>query len=66
VLAYLERVVDEFRIPTLFVTHSHAEVRRVADWVVLVERGRLLGCGPPDQLLARPEHAVAAEEPLLE
>lgn len=66
VLAYLERVVDEFRIPTLFVTHSHAEVRRVADWVVLIEHGRLLGCGPPEQLLARPEHPVAADEWLSE
>jgi molybdate transport system ATP-binding protein len=55
VLAYLERVVSEWNVPTLFVTHAQAEVRRAADWVVLIERGRLLGCGPVDEVLVRPE-----------
>ena len=51
VLAYLERVVSEWNVPTLFVTHSQAEVRRAADWAVLIEHGRLLGCGPVDEVL---------------
>jgi molybdate transport system ATP-binding protein len=55
VLSYLERAVAEWNIPTLFVTHAQAEVRRAAQWVVLVEKGRLLGAGTPDDALSQPE-----------
>lgn len=51
VLAYLERVVSEWDIPTLFVTHEQDEVRRVADWVVRLERGRVLGAGPVNEMM---------------
>ncbi len=50
ILAYLERVVAEWDVPTLFVTHGQAEVRRAADWVVVVDRGRLVGSGTPDEV----------------
>ena len=55
VLSYLQRAVAEWNIPTLFVTHAQAEVRRAAQWVVLLEKGRLVGAGPPDEALSRPE-----------
>ena len=55
ILAYLERAVAEWDIPTLFVTHAQAEVRRAADWVVLLEKGRLLGSATPDAALSQPE-----------
>jgi molybdate transport system ATP-binding protein len=63
VLAYLERVASEWDIPTLFVTHSRADVRRAADRVVLIQRGRLLGCGPVDEAMAHfgTEAAAPAE-----
>lgn len=54
VLSYLERAVAEWNIPTLFVTHAQAEVRRAAQWVVLVEQGRLVGEGAPDDALGQP------------
>jgi ABC-type molybdate transport system ATPase subunit len=47
--------VAEWQIPTLFVTHAQAEVRRAAQWVVLLEKGRLVGTGAPDEALSRPE-----------
>ncbi len=55
ILAYLERVVAEWGIPTLFVTHSQAEVRRAAEWVVVLEKGRVVGTGAPDDALGQPE-----------
>jgi molybdate transport system ATP-binding protein len=61
VLSYLERVVSEWDIPTLFVTHAEADVRRAADCVILMERGRLLGHGPVDEVLARQEAAASLE-----
>jgi molybdate transport system ATP-binding protein len=55
ILAYLERVVAEWDIPTLFVTHSQAEVRRAAQWVVVLEKGRVIGTGVPEDALGQPE-----------
>jgi molybdate transport system ATP-binding protein len=55
VLSYLERAVAEWNIPTLFVTHAQAEVRRAAQWVILLEKGRLVGAGTPEDALSRPE-----------
>ena len=55
VLSYLERAVAEWNIPTLFVTHAQAEVRRAAQWVVLLEKGRLVGTGTPEDALSKPE-----------
>lgn len=55
VLAYLQRVVAEWEIPTLFVSHSQADVRRVADWVVVLEQGRVVGSAIPQVALAQPE-----------
>jgi molybdate transport system ATP-binding protein len=54
VLTYLERAVAEWNIPTLFVTHSQAEVRRAAAWVVIIDKGRLVCAGPPDEALGEP------------
>ena len=55
VLCYLERAVAEWNIPTLFITHAQAEVRRAAQWVVLLEKGRLVGTGTPEDALSQPE-----------
>jgi len=55
VLTYIERAVAEWGIPTLFVTHSQAEVRRSAAWVVLLEDGRTADVGTPEDALGRKE-----------
>jgi molybdate transport system ATP-binding protein len=55
VLTYLQRAVAEWDIPTLFVTHAQAEVRRAAQWVVVLEKGKLIGSGTPEEALSRPE-----------
>jgi molybdate transport system ATP-binding protein len=55
VLGYLERAVAEWKIPILFVTHAQAEVRRAAQWVVLLEKGRTVTCGPPEEALSQPQ-----------
>lgn len=55
ILAYLERVVAEWDLPALYVTHSQLEVRRAAEWVVVLGGGRLVGQGTPDDALTEPE-----------
>ncbi len=55
ILDYLQRAVAEWSVPTLFVTHEQAMVRRAAEWVVVVREGQLVAAGPPDEALGRPE-----------
>jgi molybdate transport system ATP-binding protein len=42
VLDYVEQVLREWRVPTLYVTHNAAEVARLARRVVRVEGGRVI------------------------
>jgi molybdate transport system ATP-binding protein len=51
ILTYFERVVSEWHVPTIYVSHNAAEVRRLADRVVAIEGGRVSACGTPDELL---------------
>jgi molybdate transport system ATP-binding protein len=47
ILPYLERVRDELAVPIVYVTHARDEVLRLADRVVLLERGRVKAAGDP-------------------
>ena len=49
VLEYVRRVVDEFRLPTLFVSHDQADVRRAADRVIVLDGGRVVDTAPVDE-----------------
>jgi molybdate transport system ATP-binding protein len=51
ILTYLERVVEEWHVPTIYVSHSLAEVRRLADRVIVLDQGRVGISGPADELL---------------
>ena len=52
VLPWLERLRDQLKIPMLYVTHSLDEVARLADTLVLLERGQVRACGPVAEVLA--------------
>jgi molybdate transport system ATP-binding protein len=45
ILPYLERLVRTTRIPMLYVSHSLDEVARLADRMVVIDRGRVLAEG---------------------
>ncbi len=55
ILPYLERLRDETRLPILYVSHSVAEIARLANTVVAIEAGRILCAGPASAVLAAPE-----------
>jgi molybdate transport system ATP-binding protein len=57
ILPYLERLRDEAEAPILYVSHSVAEVARLATTLVLLEEGRVLRAGPADEVLSDPEAA---------
>ncbi|MFP8968294.1 molybdenum ABC transporter ATP-binding protein [Pokkaliibacter sp. CJK22405] len=50
---YLEAICRDFQLPCLYVTHSVAEVARLADHLLLMEQGRCLDSGAAEQLMTR-------------
>ena len=54
ILPYLERVRDELGTPMLYVSHAADEVRRLADWVIVLDAGRVLRSGAPADVLEGP------------
>jgi len=53
ILPYIERLRDEVGIPMVYVSHSIAEVARLASSVVLIADGRVLAVGAPADVLGR-------------
>ncbi len=53
ILSYLERALAEWQIPTLFVSHDQADVRRLAQQVVVLEAGRVVTSGSLQSTLDR-------------
>ena len=49
---WLERIRDELGTPMLYVTHSVDEIARLADHVVVMNRGRIVSSGPTAQVFA--------------
>lgn len=57
ILPYLERLRDHAGLPILYVSHSVSEVARLANTLVLLERGQMRRSGPVSALLSDPEVA---------
>ncbi|WEF25958.1 molybdenum ABC transporter ATP-binding protein [Paracoccus sp. S3-43] len=57
ILPYLERLRDRAGLPILYVTHSAAEVARLATTIVLVDQGRVTAAGPAAAMLSDPDVA---------
>ncbi len=57
-LAHLRSTVST---PMVLVTHDLAEARRLADRVVILDRGESLQSGTPEQIFTRPRNARVAE-----
>lgn len=53
ILPYLERLHGELSIPIVYVSHSPDEVARLADHLVLLERGAVVASGPLNAVLSR-------------
>ena len=60
ILPFLERLKSAFDLPILYVTHSFAEMTRLADRLVVLEAGRVAAEGPLAEVLARPDLPLLA------
>ncbi len=48
----LQRIRDELTIPLVYVSHDAEEVAMIADWVLIVNEGRITAAGEPAETLA--------------
>ncbi|MBN2907742.1 MAG: molybdenum ABC transporter ATP-binding protein [Rhodobacteraceae bacterium] len=55
IMPYFERLRDEVSVPILYVSHSAAEVARLATTVVALRDGRVIGQGPAARVLGDPQ-----------
>lgn len=62
ILPYLERLHDELEIPMVYVSHAPDEVARLADHLVLMDGGRVLGSGPLAEMSTRLDLPTARDE----
>lgn len=53
ILPHIERLRDELRIPIVYVSHSVAEVSRLATTLAIMEEGKVSVAGPSAQVMTR-------------
>lgn len=53
VLRYIELLRDDLRIPIVYVSHSVAEITRLADTIVLLSQGKAIAVGEVDEVMGR-------------
>lgn len=51
IIPYIQKLRDELNLPILYVSHAIEEVARLADRVILMAQGKVVGDGPPQQVL---------------
>ena len=62
ILPYLERLRDETEIPIVYVSHSVAEVARLANRVIVLQNGGISASGDAATILSTPSSAVSRRE----
>jgi molybdate transport system ATP-binding protein len=62
ILPYLIRLKTSLQLPVLYVTHALDEALRLADSMVLIEAGQVVGCGPVSEVVSRADLPVARRD----
>lgn len=55
IMPYLEKLPERLKIPVLYVSHNLDEVMRIAENVIIMDRGHIFHSGPMAQTLNRPD-----------
>jgi molybdate transport system ATP-binding protein len=61
ILPYLEAMRDEMKIPIVYVSHSVAEVARLADRVIVMSDGKVTMAGTAADVLNQPSISIATD-----
>jgi len=62
ILPYLDNLHDELKIPMIYVSHNYDEVARLADHLLLLNKGRVEASGEIAQLLTRLDLSMARHQ----
>ena len=63
ILPWLERLRDQLAIPMLYVTHSSDELSRLADHVVVMDKGQAIATGSVEEILTSTQYpALTGDE----
>jgi molybdate transport system ATP-binding protein len=62
ILPYLTRLKTSLKLPVLYVTHALDEIVRLADSLVLIEAGRVVGFGSVSEVAARADLKLAQRD----
>ena len=60
ILPFLERLRNHLNLPVVYITHDIAEVERLADQILLMDKGHVIGTGPLEVLQSDPSLPLAA------
>jgi molybdate transport system ATP-binding protein len=60
ILPFIEKLRDHFAVPIFYITHDLTEVERLADQVVLIDKGRVVMAGELAELQSNPDSPLAA------
>jgi molybdate transport system ATP-binding protein len=53
ILPYIERLREDTRLPIVYVSHSIAEVARLASTIIILSEGRIAAAGPAAEVMTR-------------
>lgn len=62
ILPYLRRLQQELQLPIVYITHSPQEMTQLADYLVLMEQGRVLASGELQSVLTRLDLPLAQSQ----
>lgn len=62
IMPFLERLHRELDIPVVYVSHSIEEAARLADHLIVMDTGRIVGQGSLDQMLSRMDFPINLED----
>lgn len=59
IFPYLESLHQNLKIPVIYVSHSVSEVARLADHIIVLDKGEISAQGPASEVLTSPDLALA-------
>ena len=59
ILPFIEKLRDHFSLPIFYITHDITEVERLADQIVLIDKGHVVASGPLSELQSDPSLPLA-------
>jgi molybdate transport system ATP-binding protein len=60
ILPFLERLHGRLSLPVIYISHDMSEIERLADHLVLMQQGKVVGAGPLQILQSNPSLPLAA------